>query len=207
MDNNTAILSTTDTTALDGMCLTTMKRPYYKLFVHLDSSDNTLRDMYEEKFKAQREKVSAFVKGENICVDAGIDIFTPTGNNVMYRPTASKLCTGLRCAMYFVNTDWDVIPSGFYMYPRSSTGSSTPLRLANSVGIIDSGYRGELIGYFNNLNPNYDYMVEKYQRLLQICTPNLTYPIYPEFVNDLNDLNKILIINDRNESGFGSTGK
>ena len=31
----------------------------------------------------------------------------------------------------------------FYVYPRSSI-SKTPLRMANSVGIIDSGYRGNL---------------------------------------------------------------
>lgn len=183
------------------------KRPYYKLFVHLDSKDENLRNMYEEKFKSQREKVSKFVNGENICVDAGIDIFTPSENTMMYRSAANKLGTSLRCGMYFVDTNGDVFPSGYYMYPRSSTGSSTPLRLTNSVGIIDAGYRGELMGYFNNIHPNYDYPVEKYQRLLQICSPNITYPIYPEFVNDVNDLNMFITNNERESGGFGSTGK
>ena len=32
---------------------------------------------------------------------------------------------------------------GYYLYPRSSI-SKTPLILANSVGIIDSGYRGNI---------------------------------------------------------------
>lgn len=182
-------------------------RPYYKLFVHLDSYDENLRNMYEEKFKSQREKVLKFVNGENICVDAGVDVFTPSGNAIMYRSAANKLGTSLRCSMYFVDTNGDMFPSGYYMYPRSSTGSSTPLRLANSVGIIDAGYRGELMGYFNNIHPNYDYPVEKYQRLLQICTPNITYPIYPEFVNDPNDLNYCISNNERESGGFGSTGK
>jgi len=181
-------------------------RPYYKLLVHLDSSDEKLRNMYEEKFKSQREKVSKFVKGENICLDAGVDIFTPS-ENIMYRANANKLGTSLRCGMYFIDTNGDIFPSGYYMYPRSSTGSSTPLRLANSVGIIDAGYRGELMGFFNNVNPNYDYPVEKYQRLLQICSPNITYPIYPEFVNDVNDLNYCIMRNERQSDGFGSTGK
>jgi hypothetical protein len=35
-------------------------------------------------------------------------------------------------------------PCGFYLYPRSSI-SKTRMRLANSLGIIDAGYRGDLI--------------------------------------------------------------
>lgn len=187
--------------------LTTVKRPYYKLFVYLDSNDEKLRTMYEEKFKLQREKVLKFINGENICVDAGVDIFTPSGNAIMYRSTVNKLGSSLHCGMYFLDTTGDVYPCGYYMYPRSSTGSSTPLRLANSVGIIDAGYRGELMGFFNNVNQNYDYPVEKYQRILQICSPNITYPIYPEFVNDITDLNYCISNNERESAGFGSTGR
>ena len=42
-------------------------------------------------------------------------------------------------------------PTGFYMYPRSSLGTKKRLRLANSVGIIDAGYRGHLIAAFDVL--------------------------------------------------------
>ena len=50
--------------------------------------------------------------------------------------------------------------TGYYMYPRSSL-SKTKLRLANSVGIIDSGYRGNLIGMFDliNMKVNETYIV------------------------------------------------
>lgn len=184
----------------------TQTRPYYRLYVHLDSQDEELRNMYETKFKAQREKVKKFITGENICVDAGVDIFNPS-DTVLYRTTASKLSTSLRCAMYYIEHNGDKFPSGYYMYPRSSTGSSTPLRLANSVGIIDAGYRGELMGYLDNINPNYDYTANKYQRLLQIVSPNMTYPIWPELVNNLNDLDNYITHNDPVEAGFGSTGK
>jgi len=37
------------------------------------------------------------------------------------------------------------VPTSFYLYPRSSTGSKTPIRLSNSVGVIDSSYRGQLM--------------------------------------------------------------
>jgi len=189
------------------MLLDTQKRPYYKLLVFLENDDANLKQMYEDKFKAQQDKVSNFVKGENICVDAGVDLFTPTDNDLAYRMKATKIKTNVKCAMYFVDIQGDIIPSGYYMFPRSSTGSSTPLRLANSVGIIDAGYRGELMGFFDNVNKNYDYPIEKYQRLLQICSPNMTYPIYPELVSDMKELDYYITYNERGAAGFGSTGK
>ena len=159
-------------------------------------------------FKKQQEKVTRFVKGDNICVDAGVDIINPSDENVLASGnTTTKLNTNIKCAMYFIDINGDVLPSGFYMFPRSSTGSSTPLRLANSVGIIDAGYRGELIGFFDNVNKENDYSLDKYQRLLQICSPIMTYPIYPTLVNDLKELDFYITYNDRNDAGFGSTGK
>jgi dUTP pyrophosphatase len=189
-------------------------RPYYKLFVYLESEDQNLIEKYETNFKKQRDKVNIYLQNSKICVDAGIDIFCKEeivacrSNSCGGQGGVNKVKTGLKCAMYFMDKG-DVIPSGFYMYTRSSTGSSTPLRLANSVGIIDAGYRGELMGCFDNLNTQYDYQVELYQRLLQICSPNLTYPIYPVMVSSLEELDTLLGdgTNDRGSGGFGSTGK
>ena len=92
------------------------------------------------------------------------------------------------------------VPVGYYIYPRSSTGSKSPLRLANSVGIIDAGYRGDYITVFDNWRGT-DYQVEKFQRLVQICPPNLTYPMFVDVVDDLGEPTL------RGEGGFGSTGK
>ena len=58
------------------------------------------------------------------------------------------------------------------MYPRSSMGSRTPLRMSNSVGIIDSGYRGNIIGIVDNRS-NEDYVVEKGTILFQACSQTL----------------------------------
>ena len=38
----------------------------------------------------------------------------------------------------------------YYLYPRSSI-IKTPLRMSNSVGIIDAGYRGNIIGCVDNI--------------------------------------------------------
>jgi dUTP pyrophosphatase len=87
------------------------------------------------------------------------------------------------------------------MYPRSSL-SKTSLRLANSVGIIDSGYRGNLIGMFDLLGIE-SYEVNQYDRLVQVCAPGLV-PIYVEIVDMLEDLGTHTL---RGTGGFGSTGK
>ena len=47
--------------------------------------------------------------------------------------------------------NWE--PTGYYSYPRSSI-SKTPLLLANNVGIIDSGYRGNIKVAFDNYSQN-----------------------------------------------------
>ena len=38
----------------------------------------------------------------------------------------------------------------YYLLPRSSMGAKTPLRLSNSVGLKDAGYRGNVIAIVDN---------------------------------------------------------
>ena len=94
----------------------------------------------------------------------------------------------------------------FYTYARSSI-SKTPLRLANNQGIIDAGYRGNLIGMFDCIHKDQtascDFYVDEYTRLLQICSPSLS-PIYVEIVDKFQDLGPST---SRGDGGFGSTGK
>jgi dUTP pyrophosphatase len=74
--------------------------------------------------------------------------------------------------------------------------------LANSVGIIDSGYRGPIIGAFRNISCKQEpYVVEKYSRLLQICAPDLR-PIMVELVGE-----NFFETTERGDGGFGSTGQ
>tara|TARA_B110000967_G_scaffold195330_1_gene224725 strand:- start:922 stop:1161 length:240 start_codon:yes stop_codon:yes gene_type:complete len=77
-------------------------------------------------------------------------------------------------------------------------GGRTPLRMSNSVGIIDSGYRGHLIGMVDNLSDE-DYIVEKGTRLFQVCSPSLNNPIKLSIVQELSDT-------QRGDGGIGSTG-
>ena len=90
----------------------------------------------------------------------------------------------------------------YYVYPRSSI-SKTPLMLANHVGVIDSGYRGNLMAALRKLpqESRKEYVVEKHTRLFQICHPTLC-PVYVVLVDE-SELNS----SERGEGGFGSTGE
>lgn len=130
--------------------------------------------------------------------DSGFDIYYPIPESHEYDTMTltgklHKLDFRVKTAMFINNK-----PSGFYIYPRSSL-SKTPLRLANCVGIIDSGYRGRLMGYFDLLEE--EYRVSQYQRLVQICAPNLQ-PFHIYMIDNINSLGET----QRDEGGFGSTG-
>ena len=103
-------------------------------------------------------------------------------------------------------------PCGFYLYPRSSI-SKTRMRLANSVGIIDAGYRGDLIaavdtiGVFGstdiwNIWNETLYPMKKYDRYFQICAPDLS-PFLVHIVETEGDLSPPTT---RGHGGFGSSG-
>ena len=84
----------------------------------------------------------------------------------------------------------------YYMYPRSSI-IKTPLRIANSVGIIDRGYRGNLMACFDNISDE-DYTIVKGTRLIQICSPYLDSISF--------SLKDNLSETSRGSGGYGSTG-
>lgn len=163
--------------------------------LYLQILDESVRHLYED---AVEKREAAFLGGEKH-IDSGFDIFTPIpSSKVPAMPGATlKLRLGIRCAV-FINDDLEDSPSQpYYIYPRSSM-SKTPLRLANSVGIIDSGYRGELIAMLDNIDMEETYRIQHGQRLLQICMPDLQ-PFKVKLVVQLDDTT-------RGSGGFGSTG-
>ena len=81
--------------------------------------------------------------------------------------------------------------------PRSSI-SKTPLRQCNSVGLIDAGYRGEIMAAVDNIKQE-PYRLKPGQRLFQLVAMDGS-PISFE-------LTDVLTETDRGEGGFGSTGQ
>ena len=126
-------------------------------------------------------------------LDAGFDLFCAADQKCHGRSIMNKVGLGVACAM-----EKDGRPCAYYLYPRSSI-SKTGLRLANSVGIIDSGYRGELTAFVDNVYESV-WPIDSGVRLFQICTPDLSPVSRVELVDELDDTS-------RGDGGFGSTGK
>lgn len=155
----------------------------------------------KEKYQEAADKHNLKMKNEKY-PDAGFDIFTPE-DYFCNQAIVTKINFGIKCSAS--NAVWQMpnnyTHTGYYMYPRSSL-SKTKLRLANSVGIIDSGYRGNLIGAFDCISQNEEYKVLRHDRLVQICAPDLR-PIVVQIVDSEEDLGEKT---RRGGGGFGSTG-
>jgi dUTP pyrophosphatase len=166
---------------------------YMLLRIHVSSNLNELKNMYLNAANVHNEKIRG-----NPFPDAGFDLFTPS-NVYCVSNDWNKVNFGVQCAATMVCESGKRFNTGFYIYPRSSTGSKTTLRLANSVGIIDSGYRGNLMAVFDCAHARADYSISQYDKLVQICSPGLV-PIYVEVVDSLGEETA------RGAGGFGSTG-
>lgn len=90
------------------------------------------------------------------------------------------------------------IPEGYvgFIFPRSSI-HKYGLSMCNSVGVIDSGYRGSLLVKFNVSDS--DRLYKTGDRIAQLVI--LPYPQV-----SFMEVDK-LTITERNENGFGSTGQ
>ena len=198
------------------------------LNVFVDSNDENLKHTYVNAANSHNNKVIHIQDH----IDAGFDLFAPGnqgealnhyGNDLPFfgpgredRNPVNKLDFMVSCSAQMVTDGGKCFNTGYYMYPRSSL-SKTKLRLANSVGIIDSGYRGHLTGMFDvvnidsNINNNFnnyhnseaDFWGRKFDRYVQICAPGLV-PILVQVVDTMEELGGETA---RGGGGFGSTGR
>jgi len=192
---------------------------YMELKVFVDSQNEDLHEKYKHAVEKHNQSIlsSCLEKHhQNVLTmpffDAGFDLFNPADievcreDTIFYSPL--KMDFQLKCSATMVSQD-RVCPTGYYMYPRSSL-SKTRLRLANSVGIIDSGYRGNLMGMFDFIIHGLDmdadgfrrYTCKALERYVQICGPELN-PIYVVLVSSVEELGDKT---QRGSGGFGSTG-
>ena len=150
--------------------------------------------------REEREKVQVFIEvchpaakmpGYARQGDAGMDIYTV--EDLVIKPGQTVLVkTGLKVA----------VPSGYEIQirPRSGLSLKTPLRVANSPGTIDAGYRDEVCIIMSNISLKEEYQIKKGDRIAQMVLQRV-----PEIewtpVNDIRGLGV-----DRG-GGFGSSGK
>ena len=138
--------------------------------------------------------------------DAGMDIHAY--ESIYIKPQETKIIpTGIRVA----------IPEGYEIQvrPRSGLSYNTPLRIANSVGTIDAGFRGEIgiimtnTSEFKENNDLYilkekgnkkgTYLIRKGDRIAQLVLQKVPR-IEWEVVKDVSK------IGTNRDGGFGSTG-
>lgn len=122
--------------------------------------------------------------------DAAADLYALEDAVIQGKTTGNKLRTGVKIQL----------PEGWLalIIPRSSIGAKTPLRLSNSVGLIDSGYRGELGVLYDNISDE-PYEIKAGDRIAQLLVMP-SYRFQPKVVD-------VLASSDRGETGFGDSGK
>ncbi len=171
------------------------------LKIHVDSEDAELIEKYKESIaKHNRES-------EAIHYNSGFDLFMPENLEVGgdWFLQTKMIDHRVKCEAFMCEENggeeesWALIPTGFYLYPRSSM-SKEPIMMANHVGIIDSGYRGNLIAAVRSL-ATVEREIPQYARLFQVCSPTLC-PIHVVLVQRDELSNTV-----RGEGGFGSTDK
>jgi dUTP pyrophosphatase len=172
------------------------------LKLYINSQDNTLYDLYLKQINNHNFKLlnTCNEPFESRIIDSGFDLYTPFYQNFT-GTSVNTIDFKINCSAILYTLS-GVKNTGYYIYPRSSL-AKTDLRLANSVGIIDSGYRGNIMGLFDYVGDrlNTFRQVQGYDRIVQICSPTLG-PIYIELVNSYVDLG----MTERGNNGIGSTG-
>lgn len=123
--------------------------------------------------------------------DAGADLVARTGAVVKAGGGRALVPTGVRLA----------IPDGYagFVQPRSGLALRHGVTLANSPGLIDSGYRDELAVIVINTDPETDFRIERGDRIAQLVIQRVEEAAFrladelPESVRGLG--------------GFGHTGR
>jgi dUTP pyrophosphatase len=121
--------------------------------------------------------------------DAGLDL--RSSEDLILKPFERRLVsTGLAIA----------IPDGYagFVQPRSGLALKQGLSMANTPGLIDAHYRGELKICAINLDPSHDIVIKRGDRVAQLVIQKVPMVELVE-VSDLDDT-------DRGAGGFGSSG-
>jgi dUTP pyrophosphatase len=121
--------------------------------------------------------------------DAGVDL--AACERVELAPGARALVpTGLAVA----------IPDGYagFVQPRSGLAAKHGISIVNTPGLVDSGYRGELLVNLVNHDASQAFVVEPGMRIAQL----VILPVPPVELVEVDELPE----SERGTGGFGSSG-
>jgi len=118
--------------------------------------------------------------------DVGLDI-----------PMQQSVIIPAHARSFKINLGFKANPThGYMLVPRSSI-SKTSIRLANSIGIIDKKYRGDVIVVVDNVGDT-DVLFQEGCCYFQIVAFDGNLPSY--------QLDNVDVVTSRGTGGFGSTG-
>ena len=156
------------------------EQPVYQLNLKVSNQDTMLLEYYNN--------ISSYYHG-----DSGVDLLS--NNELVVDPfNVGTIDFHIQCEMINLETNKYV---SYYLAPRSSI-SNTSFQMANSIGIIDAGYRGDLKAKIRSFN-RYNSEVLPSGKYFQIVSPDLR-PIKVNVVQELSETS-------RGSAGFGSTSK
>jgi dUTP pyrophosphatase len=123
--------------------------------------------------------------------DAGADLVARTATVVTAAGGRALVPTGIRLA----------IPEGYagFVQPRSGLALRHGITVANSPGLIDSGYRDELAVIVINTDPDEDFEIRRGDRIAQLVVQRVEQASF-KAVGDLP-------ASVRGDGGFGHTGR
>jgi dUTP pyrophosphatase len=161
------------------------------------STSTTLRICFNpEHSNFLKSKYNTFDNVLQHLTDVGFDLFLP--EDIEVQPYETKFIDlGIKCEY---KSDNDGTFYGYLLCPRSSI-SKTKLRLANSIGIIDPHYRGNLMAAVDNISDTVQ-KLKQGERYFQLVFTKFTKPDKVEVIEE-DQLSKT----ERGDSGFGSTGR
>jgi len=135
--------------------------------------------------------------------NAGFDVYATA--NMHIEQTPQLIPFGIICRLIKVepmphgtSNDYVKTDSHFWLLPRSSIFKSG-LLMANSAGVIDKSYRGELKAPVWSMTGNST--VKHGERLFQIVAPDMGW------IRHVRMVEAISLRGERGAGGFGSTGK
>ena len=123
--------------------------------------------------------------------DAGADLVARVGAVVEAGGGRAMIPTGIRLA----------IPEGYagFVQPRSGLALRHGVTMANSPGLIDSGYRDELAVIVVNTDPKEDFEIHRGDRIAQLVIQRVEQAVFRPVEE--------LPVSERGLGGFGHTGR
>ncbi len=142
--------------------------------------------------KVLKKRENAIIPERATSGAAGLDLYACIDEDIIIKAGESALvATGIAIEL----------PSkemAAFVFARSGLATKFGISLSNSVGVVDSDYRGEIYVSLRNFSAE-DYTIKRDERIAQM----IIMPVLPVSFCEVENLGDTA----RGDGGFGSTGK